>query len=112
MKMFSPNVVVAISLNRTLVKVGVAEQVGVGGVGREKVLVAVAHGPLAEPREQLDGSFAWHEGVSNDECFVSNTLTYRCSTPRGGHHRFPSVVCRQECSVRPCEVSGGKWAAV
>lgn len=61
MKTFSPNAVVAISLKRTLVRVGVAEQVGVGGVGREKVLVAVAQGPLAELREQLDGSLALHE---------------------------------------------------
>jgi hypothetical protein len=61
MNTLSPYVVVAISLNKTLVRVGVAEQVGVGGVGREKVLVAVAHGPFAELREQLDGSFACHE---------------------------------------------------
>lgn len=58
MKIFSPYVVVAISLNSTLVMVGVAVQVGVGGVGREKVLVAVAQGPEAELREQLFGSFA------------------------------------------------------
>lgn len=60
MNTFSPKVVVASSLNSTLVRVGVAEQVGVGGVGREKVLVAAAHGPFAELREQMDGTFAWH----------------------------------------------------
>lgn len=48
-------------MKRTLVRVGVAEQVGVGGVGRENVAVAVAHGPFAELREQLEGSLALHK---------------------------------------------------
>lgn len=39
----------------------------------QAVFVAVLHGPLAEPREQTEGSLAWVGFVSGCWCILSST---------------------------------------
>lgn len=102
----------------TAVKVGVLqgplEVVVVGGevpVPGQAVLVALLHGPLAEPEEHELGSLACEKSVQVPMSW-KGFVNYRGSTPRGWHGILAGVVRRQESGVAPGQVDGRGWVAI
>ena len=112
-----PKVVVRRSLKVTRVLVGVELHwpgvVGVAVRPGQAVLVAVAQGPVAEPREQEVGALAY-ENVSGKQLlgFRVSEVTYRGSAPRSRHGVCARTVGGEESGVGPGQVFGRDRIAV
>ena len=79
----------------------------------QAVLVAVAQGPVAEPREQEVGALAY-ENVSGKQLlgFRVSEVTYRGSAPRSRHGVCARTVGGEERGIGPGQVLGRDGVAV